>query len=303
MTTKPARPWRMLAPLITVVLLFVLWSGYWFFAQSAARAYAEGYRQVLAAQGVRLTCESEDWGGYPFRFEFSCSKPAVELPEVQMARAEDLMIVAQAYNPRHLIILVDGPSRIRLTSGETLDLTHDRAIASFVLATHGQLQVAAEFPNVAAGPLFTAKDIQVHTRPGEHGAIDAAVTLADARYLAPGKPPLIIERAQILALITTSRTVEIRQAIAQQGPLQLSAKGTIGLDDMHRLAGSIAVETNDLNGLMTVLDPHIRLTDQQRLAIKTLLGLLGKEARSSLIAKNGEFFLGPVKIGNLVPLY
>ena len=67
----------MFAPLAAVLLLLAGWSAYWFIAETTARRMAETRRSELAATGTRLTCGSESWGGYPFRFEFVCDRPVL----------------------------------------------------------------------------------------------------------------------------------------------------------------------------------------------------------------------------------
>ena len=65
----------MFLPLAIVLLLAVLWSGYWFVASGIARDRLAAERAKLAAQGLTLACTEEGWGGYPFHCEFSCRSP------------------------------------------------------------------------------------------------------------------------------------------------------------------------------------------------------------------------------------
>ena len=70
-----SRPWRMFGPLLLVLLLMAGWSIYWLFASAAARNASEAARLRLAGDGIRLDCSKEEWGGFPFRFEFTCDGP------------------------------------------------------------------------------------------------------------------------------------------------------------------------------------------------------------------------------------
>ena len=45
------------------------------------------------------------------------------------------------------------------------------------------------------------------------------------------------------------------------------------------------------------------MSDQQRAAFKTIMGLLGQQAEADIIARDGELYVGPFKIANLLPLY
>jgi hypothetical protein len=293
----------MLVPLAGILLLFALWSGYWVFADAAAKSHAANYRERLAAEGVNLACGSESWGGYPFRFEFSCRQPALRLPHERLLRGQSLLIAAQAYNPMHVIALIDSPTSVRSANGGIDNFTHDRAVASVTFRGGGLVQIAAEVSNLDGAGLITAKDIQFHSRPGKDNGNDIAVTVDTAQYTSPGKPPLDIDNAQLLTTLTAGQELEIASIEMQRGPLKLWGKGSLSLDPAHRLSGRIAAQTNDLDGLLTLLDPHLDLTDQERAAIKTLLGLLGRQAKVDLIAQDGELFIGPIKIGDLQPLY
>ena len=293
----------MVAPLVTIIALFGAWSAYWFVASAMAQNYAAGARQQFAARGLSLVCASEDWGGYPFRFEFDCKEPLLTLPGGQILRSGSLFAVAQAYDPSHVIALVDGPGTLTLPGGVTYAITHDLATLSVDASRQGTFHIAADIPNFTGAALFVAKDIQLHTRPAKDHANDIAITLENAAYNSPGKPPLIVDHAQLLATLADNHELAVNDLQLTQGTLKLWGKGTVGLDAAHRIAGRIASQTNDLNQLLAVLDPHIKASEQERATLKALLGLLGQQAKADFVAQDGDLFIGPLKIGVLLPLY
>jgi hypothetical protein len=303
MTTKSSRPWRMLAPLAIVLLLFGLWSGYWVYAQAAVKSYAATYRAKFTGRGVTLGCKTESWGGYPFRFEFTCSQPMLKLPGGRMATSASILILAQAYNPMQVIALVDGPSRVQTSPGKIIDLAHDRAVASIIFSGDEFPRLSADVSNLSAANLFSVKNVQLHTRPGQEKGNDIAIDIEATQLIDPGKPPIDIDRGQLLATLETPEKLDVQSVSLQRGTINLSGSGLLSLDSANRLSGQIAAQTNDLKGLMVLADPHIDLTDQEHSTLKTLVGLLNKEAKINLTAQNGELFLGPVKIGDLAPLY
>ena len=303
MNSKPTRPWRTVAPLAAVILLFALWSAYWYVANSAVQAHIAGQRAQLAAGGLSLACASENWGGYPFRFEFTCTKPVIHFPGGQMVRSGAVLAVAQAYDPLHVIALIDGPSEVTLPDNSTYALTHGRAIVSVVARDEGVAQIAAEIPAFKGAGILAASDIQVHTRAATNGGNDIAITMKGAVYNSPGKPPLAVDNAQLLATLGASRDLNIDDLQFSQNGLKLWGKGTLNLDAQNRIEGRIAAQTNDLSRLLAVLDPHIDLADRDRATLKAVLGLLGQEANADLVARDGEFYIGPLKVGELLPLY
>ncbi|HUR42849.1 MAG TPA: DUF2125 domain-containing protein [Aestuariivirga sp.] len=82
------RPSGRLAPLTAIIVLSTVWSIYWYVARQRAE---------LFAQGLSLLCASENWGGYPLRFEFSCISPTVNFSSGLTVRSAALFAVAQAY--------------------------------------------------------------------------------------------------------------------------------------------------------------------------------------------------------------
>jgi hypothetical protein len=78
MQTANRRSWKIFIPVIAVLVLAVLWSIYWFIAIGVAERTAVAQRQQLASQGLTISCTSEAWGGYPFRFEFRCTSPVIK---------------------------------------------------------------------------------------------------------------------------------------------------------------------------------------------------------------------------------
>ena len=293
----------MVAPLAAVILLFVLWSIYWCVANSAMQTYAASERTHLNARGFSLICGSESWGGYPFRFEFTCTNPKINFPGGQTVRSGAFLAVAQAYYPKHVIALVDGPTHVKLPDNSNYALAHGRAVISIVAQGEGVAQMAAEIPDFNGAGILVASDIQVHTRAAANGGNDIAITVDGAVYNSPGKPPLAIDRAQLLATLSAARSLNVSDLQFNQNGLKLWGKGTLDLDAQNRIAGRITAQTNDLSRLLTVLDPHIDLADRDRATLKAVLGLLGKEAKADLVAQDGEFYIGPIKIGELPPLY
>ncbi|MGH6906605.1 MAG: DUF2125 domain-containing protein [Aestuariivirga sp.] len=301
MNGKPKRPWRMLAPLAASLVVFLLWSGYWLVANSTAQKYAALYRDQLAERGFSFVCDAENWGGYPFRIEFTCEKPVINFPGGRSFRSQALFAVAQAYDPTHVIVLADGPSKAVLPNNEIKKLAHGQAVVSIV-ARSGGTSISAEIPNFDSADVFAAENIQLHTRPAADGGNDIALTITGAVYRPFDQPPLMIDRAQALGTLK-GEVIDITEMQIAQGNVKLWGKGAAHLDAAHRIAGQIEVQTNDLKGLFQIIDPYISLSQQDRAALLTLLGLFGQGAKAPLVARDGDIYLGPVKLGELAPLY
>jgi hypothetical protein len=63
---------------------------------------------------------------------------------------------------------------------------------------------------------------------------------------------------------------------------------------------------SDLDALMTLLAPHLKLSEQEVAAAKTVISLIGggtgKARKIDVIAKAGELYFGPFKIADVPPL-
>ncbi len=115
MASQAKRPWYMFYPLAGMILLSLLWCGYWFIAFSGARELIQAKRLEFTGRGMELTCARETWGGFPFRFEFQCETAKLQFihdTQTYNVQTTKILAIAQAYNPLHVILLVDGPTSI-----------------------------------------------------------------------------------------------------------------------------------------------------------------------------------------------
>ena len=161
-----ARPWRMFLPLAAVLVLFGAWSVYWWIADTLAQQTMAAQRVQLASRGMSLVCGKERWGGYPFRFEFDCSEPTLSLQGRATVSASHLLAVAQAYNPTHVILLIDGPTRVTAAGAPPIDATHGRALVSLKVKGRHDGELEAEIPQLAVGGLARAATVQLFAKTG-----------------------------------------------------------------------------------------------------------------------------------------
>jgi len=108
-------PWKIIAPLLLVVVLAAGWSVYWLVASARAMEILD---QVLArerAKGLEISCSRRDMSGYPFKFLLICDKLKIirQTPLRQTGlTARRLVVVVQAYNFNHMIGELYGPFEI-----------------------------------------------------------------------------------------------------------------------------------------------------------------------------------------------
>ena len=303
MPSATARPWKMFLPLGGVVLLGLLWTGYWFVASAIAKDRVAQERAALAAKGLELACAEEGWGGYPFHFEFSCTSPRLTLEDKGEAKSGKLLLVALAYAPWQVVALMDGPTTLAAAGIPETTVVHQRVIAAVTLDRDGTAKLSSEIPSPSVAGRGSAGKIMLHMRPAASGGTDVAVSAVDLNVDVPDKPPLAIDKGEVLATLLPDGSLKIDSFALEKGQLRYWGSGAARLDEARRPTGKIETETNDLDGLLTFLSPYLELTDQQKTALRSMLGLLGNEAKAPLLAKDGILYLGPFRIADLQPLY
>lgn len=304
----------MFYPLAGMILLSIVWCGYWFIAFSGAKELIQAKRLEFAGQGMELTCARESWGGFPFRFEFQCETAKLQLihdNENHTLQSTKILAVAQAYNPLHVILLVDGPTSIDRTP-----VIHERALLSVTVNLDKDWDASLEAPNVNAQGLFTSAHLNVFARK-INGRLDLAANAKELTVIQPANPPITVSSAELVgqtsaALLTVRRLAghafEISRLKISQGPVEFTATGTVSLDPQHRLAGKLSSQTNDIDGLMKFIEPIFALNEQDSATIKNLVTLAGSDpatntTKADFSAKDGALYWGLIKLADLTPLY
>ena len=312
----------MLAPLATVSVIAAAWLIYWLVASAAIKqAYGGGERR-LAADGVSLSCDEAEWGGFPFRVEQSCRAPKVTIDEPGRRfdiSAAKILWVVQAYDPRHAVLLLDGPTMIRgLGLGE---IHHDRALASFRSSADETWQASIEFPKIAVEQWGEAGRLLMHARASGNGNVDLAlaadklnVTLAggaalpiDSLEIETTLPQTAIRENVARFLSRKGGTIAVTNVSAQQGELVVRGSGTVGIDGEGYLTGQIATRISRVDLLFEIVKRFARISNGDAAAAKAIIGLLNKgnsgNAALDLIAKDHKLYWGPFKLAELRPLF
>lgn len=95
---------------IAVVIAAAAWTAIW--STARARILDEVDRQLVLLQGrgVAIACADRRIGGFPFRMELACNQPGLTIAGRGVsASAAGLRVVAQVWDPRLLIVEIDGP--------------------------------------------------------------------------------------------------------------------------------------------------------------------------------------------------
>jgi len=300
MSLPNARPWKMVLPLASVLTLLVIWSIYWSVAQTVAHREFELQRQQLQGAGHPLTCSSEKWGGYPFRFEFTCDAPHVDVSSSASVSAAKLQAVALAYRPWQILALLDGPTTVAVPTQAPITISHDRALASLTLSSGKGGSATAEVSNVQATGIAKANRLVVSIRTEDQSQLDAAIEGAGLDITTEIGTHIVIETLTGQGTFTGDHVFVLKAVQAKQGDLALSASGQISLDAQRQLTGQIVVTANDAAKLVAAVGDAMNLNEQAHTALGAMIQLSGNQI--TFTAGDGQLFAGPVKIADLDPL-
>jgi hypothetical protein len=287
-----SRPWLIAVPTAVLVLLGVIWSGFWYWSTTTAEATMTAWRSREAEAGRIYGCASTDFGGYPFRIEVTCAEPSVDDRATALSvRARNLAAVAQVWDPTLVIGEIAGPMTVAPLGGSptaTIDWTLAQASLRGVPGAPERLSIVVDKPSLAsvppAGTLASAEHMEFHGRfaaestPG-HPVLDLGFDLrnatAPALVAALGTFGPMASASTDLSLVAVLRgasdlapkplgqrlreiqaangRLDISNARLQQGDLIATATGALGLTARGTLTGDLRLTVVNLTKLIPLL--------------------------------------------------
>ncbi len=285
-TRRRRSPLIMLLPAAVIGLVFAAWSAYWFIAISIVEREFEQALADARDGGRHIVCTDSRFRGYPFRFEWYCTEPVISLvpssaPEntpdhaVLTMTAADLVALALAYNPRHVIIQMTGPARIDGTAPVpfALDLEWTRASTSIRIRDGGLHQLDTRVADAAAWltpsggttrAMTTADSVELHLRRGGDvpaRAADVAVRVLGGSVLQQGSAETPPVDAALLGRLTevdglaftdtgtalrqwrdTGGEMTVDQLTFRQNEMLIDATGDLVLDALGRPDGAFVIK-------------------------------------------------------------
>jgi hypothetical protein len=394
MTLAPRRRplWRLFIMPVLLLVAAAAWSAFWFYAASEVDGAADAWRAQEAKSGRVYDCARRSVAGFPFRLEVRCSGASVSLQSQTAgqvatqasftAKLDEILVVAQVYDPKRVIAEFTAPATISDRGGPPSMMVNWSLARSSVVglpAIPQRASIVFDDPSIdringsVQTPLARAKHVELHGRiadgsPSDHvietvlqiagGSVQEVHPLlaepfdADVRTMLSGlkdfSPKPWPERFREIQ--AAGGHVEIVQSRIQQGDLVAVATGTLGLSAQGRLDGELqmtvagiekvipalglekmldegvpqatldrvapGVKTQDVNNLLGALDraiPGLGKVVKQNANVGVAAGinalgkeavLEGKKARAfPLRFVDGTVFLGPLKVGQIPPLF
>ena len=296
----------MFYPLAGMILVSIVWSVYWWIASTKAESLVASQRTELAARGLQLQCDRERWGGFPFRFEFTCEGVSVHYAEA-LLKAGKVLAVAQAYNPFHILFLVNGPSSLASADQPLLIATHDDALISLTINTAGDWDVSSDVAHLNVAEIFSATAMKVFARQ-IRGKIDVAGNADGLIVVGENTVKIPFDHAEVLGKLNGPTSLDISSLKITSGDIAFEAAGNLGLDGAHSLAGHLATKTNNVDELLKLIAPLFAFNDKDQTAIKSLLatqanGVKPPAQKAEFTGRDGGLYWEQFKIADLDPIY
>ncbi|MEA2883463.1 MAG: hypothetical protein QOH32_2719 [Bradyrhizobium sp.] len=277
---------------VLVLVAALGWSAFWFYAASQVDANVDAWRAREAKSGRVYDCGKRSLGGFPFRFEVTCSDAGVRLVSqtagsVQpvTARLGRILVAAQVYDPKLLIAEFVPPAIISGPDQPSLAVSWSKARSSIVGLPGVPQRAAIVFddPSIdrasgqVATPLARARHVELHARLAD-GSTEQDPVIETVLQIAGGslheQHPLLAEpfdadvRMRLGGLKDMSPKpwperfreiqaagghVEIVQSRIQQGDLIAVATGTLRLNGGGRIEGELQMTITGIEKLVPAL--------------------------------------------------
>ena len=316
-TARSRRPW-LFVPFAAVVLIAIVWSGFWYVAASRADAVITAWLAEEAKHGRIHRCGSRTSGGYPFRIEVRCIDPTVELVNAQpprLLRGKEVVGVAQVYDPDLIIAEITGPLAIaeaREPAGQVAVWRADWRLAQASLrgiaGTPERLSVVLDGARLeraegtSAETWAAANRLALHVRRNPVSSADKPVVDVAAQVAGVTVPaaPVLAGRpldAEVTALVSgladwrpkpvparlrewqvAGGRVKVIRLRLQQGDAVAIAVGDIGLSAAGRPDGAFNVTMTGFDQLVQQLVGSSQQGGGLQIGVMAGLAFLGRPA-------------------------
>jgi hypothetical protein len=311
------------------------WTAVWATARGRILAEIDGRLAILATRGVVVACADREVGGYPFRMELTCRSPGVEIRDRGVtASASALRVVAQVWDPRLVLIEVDGPG-VAVTGGDETTAKWRLLRASLRWAGAGVQRVSLSVDGLdltakqvdRPSVRLVAEHLEAHGRPHGDGGrnLDLATALAAAslsvadKRIGPPRADLSVSAtlvdflppgpgAPLPAFAARGGRIEPTKLSLAVGGIVVDGDGALVLGGDGVLDGMVTLVARGLetlaNGGAKDLGPELTTV----LSGFVLLGKASKDPdrpgrRLEMIVDHGLVRIGRVTLGRIAPLF
>ncbi|HWK94105.1 MAG TPA: DUF2125 domain-containing protein [Pseudolabrys sp.] len=285
---------RYVVMIVLVALLVGGWSAFWYVAAGKAREMLDGWRAREAQAGRIFACGAEDFGGFPFRFEFRCGDASAQIKNSRIPfelRTKGVTLVSQVYDPTLLIGEYQGPLTVSAPGGPAEMTVNWKLFQSSLRGTPSRperLSLVFERPAfdvLEAGnarPVLRAEHLELHGRLAEGMVTSKPVVEVAMRTrgaFAPGVKALSVQPVDAVAdmvlrglndftpkpwperfreIAANGGKIDVTEARVVQGETLAVGSGTLTVSKAGRLQGELRLT-------VAGLEPFLKSIDAQNL--------------------------------------
>jgi hypothetical protein len=327
-----------IAAVAFVVIITALWWGLWLIAATQYRHVIDGWVTSGRAEGYEITYDENQLFGFPRHLVLRFTNVHWKDTNNILFHADDIDIGALPWQWRnytakfknhveitapidefgHALILggEDGRANVELDRQgywqlSQISLTHARlGQTPDYVVTADKLQASAERPlhmpkdHTEAGLTLTGSAENVILPNSIPSPFGNQMHKLDINMRLMGVVPDFRKKESVDAWNKESGVVEFDNLHMDWGPLQITAKGTMGFDDDLQPEGAFVGALSDHTAVLKALMEHGYIAKSQEAMMSSALTLFAKPSKFSnntgielpIAVQLGGLFLGPVKI-------
>jgi hypothetical protein len=314
---------------ISALAVIALYTGAWFWGASYLKGELGKALAAQSASGQKTDCANLDIKGYPFRAGLFCDALAFEDPAQQISmKLGALRSATQVYDPMRGIVELDGPLKLSLPEGKTVQANWSLLHASGRLARPLPKRLSVEGKDLAVSligqSLFKASNVQAHFRTADKDidlAASGAGVLVDPAAAQGRVIPefsygadieikngiaLALSGEKNLALLLRGQSGTLRAIsmdFTEGGGLTLS--GPVSLDESGLLSGDLSItfsEAEKLGKTIERIAPEIASYVSPSLSLAASNAKPGEDPRIDVTIRKGRAAIGIIPLGDIPPL-
>ena len=328
-TRKKSRFWLYL-PFGLLLALVAAWSAYWLIARGQIDKGVDQWIAEQRAKGAVVEYTGKSLGGFPYRFELVLDDPVYQPPGGSRWEGEQLRLVMQPWNWRHVIAYSPGRNLVTEPSGLRQTVNVDKASAISV-SWNGETieRIGMQLGNATAlinGHTYATSGFSLNLKPREGSEDDLMIALQWDRFTINAVPQgaeflgdtigpsrLIGEVRGFFpayeaagrevsgvwpALLEDGGAVEVAQLLLDWGPLDLGAQADLTLAN-GRSNGAFKVRIESADELKQAMIDAGHWSQQEQIVFGTLAPASRDGGFLTLPVIDDTVYVGPVPLGKL----
>lgn len=305
-----------LGSVFILAAIFAAYSAYWFIMRAELEKGVLAWIEDERARGAVIEYEALELKGYPYRFALHVDRPVYGDGRAAQWSGEELQLVMQPWNWRHIIARSPGGNRVEVAGQAFRANLGDKSAASLSWTDEGLRRFSLSLDEVryddGVNPASSASGLELHLRPAVDDPASLQIVFQWRALSVPGIPseleflgrdlqpsrllvevreayPVFVQGGGLQDWVNRNGSVEVAQLLLNWGALKFGLKADLELDDRGRPEGAVDIRLDDSEALAEAL----RQSD-----------LAGQLSSSELEqALNGIALLGQVsRDGGFLPL-